>query len=50
MCKWKKTHFKHPDMHMHIAIVDLICVVSDFFLGIVFFFDIGGVWGFLELL
>ena len=37
MCKWKKKHFKHPDMHMHIAIVDLICVVSEFFLGMVFF-------------
>ena len=32
-------------MHMHIAIVDLICVVSDFFLGIVFFFLILEVFG-----
>ena len=49
MCKWEKKHFKHPDMHMHIAIVDLIFVVSEFFFGDGVFFDIGGVWGFLEL-
>ena len=54
MRKWKKKHFKHPD----IRYADAHChcgfdfVVSDFLFGDGFFFILevfGGVWGFLEL-